>query len=102
MANNPVERQWFVVRVAAKPVPQVTIAFEQFLRDMGQLEIDKLLPPNWLAAAPRKRVRAWHPPSAAPPGTDNSVPGRPGPGTCPMMRAPCTNRPTPPKQAARD
>jgi DNA-binding transcriptional LysR family regulator len=49
MANNPVERQWFVVRVAAKPVPQVTIAFEQFLRDVGQREIDELLPPTELA-----------------------------------------------------
>jgi LysR family transcriptional regulator, low CO2-responsive transcriptional regulator len=46
LANNPVERQWFVVRVAAKPVPQVAIAFEQFLCDSGQKEIDKQLPAN--------------------------------------------------------
>jgi hypothetical protein len=51
MANNPVEREWFVVRVAARPIPQVALAFEQFLRDKGQAEILKQFKPRPGAAA---------------------------------------------------
>ena len=37
--NNPVEREWYMVRIASRPVPQVTLAFEAFLRESGQQEI---------------------------------------------------------------
>jgi DNA-binding transcriptional LysR family regulator len=56
MANNPVEREWYVVRVAARPMPQVALAFEQFLRDKGQAEIRKQFKPRQAAAAPPRRV----------------------------------------------
>lgn len=39
LPNNPVEREWFVVRIASKPTPQVTLAFEQFLLQHGQAEM---------------------------------------------------------------
>ena len=41
MANNPIEREWFMVRSASRPAPQVVIAFEQYLRDHGQTEIHR-------------------------------------------------------------
>jgi LysR family transcriptional regulator, low CO2-responsive transcriptional regulator len=44
MPNNPFEREWFVVRLASRPVPQVAAAFEHFLRIKGQSEILKQLP----------------------------------------------------------
>ena len=45
MPNNPVEREWYVVRLASKPAPQVAIAFEQFLHNKGQAEIQRQM---WL------------------------------------------------------
>jgi DNA-binding transcriptional LysR family regulator len=51
--NNPFERQWFVVRLASKPVPQVAAAFEHFLRTKGQSEIRKQIP-ALRRRAPRK------------------------------------------------
>jgi DNA-binding transcriptional LysR family regulator len=44
MPNNPFEREWFVVRLASRPVPQVATAFEQFLLLNGQSEILKQVP----------------------------------------------------------
>jgi DNA-binding transcriptional LysR family regulator len=41
LPDNPVEREWFVVRIAAKPPPQVTLAFEQFLLKHGQAEMHR-------------------------------------------------------------
>ncbi len=41
MPNNPFEREWFVVRLASRPAPQVAAAFEQFLCIKGQSEILK-------------------------------------------------------------
>jgi DNA-binding transcriptional LysR family regulator len=49
MPNNPIEREWYVVRMAAKQAPQVALAFEQFLRSKGQAEIHRQL---WLPWAP--------------------------------------------------
>ena len=42
--NNPFEREWFVVRLASRPVPPVAAAFEHFLRIKGQGEILKQIP----------------------------------------------------------
>jgi LysR family transcriptional regulator, low CO2-responsive transcriptional regulator len=47
LPNNPVEREWFVVRVAAKKLPQVALAFEQFLREHGQAEIHRRVAQQW-------------------------------------------------------
>ena len=41
LANNPVEREWFVVRVPSKQMPQVALAFEKFLCEEGQSLIRK-------------------------------------------------------------
>ena len=49
MANNPVEREWYVVRMASKQLPQVAMAFEQFLRTKGQAEIHRQM---WLPWVP--------------------------------------------------
>ena len=43
LPNNPLEREWFVVRIASKAVPQVAHAFEHFLRAFGQQAIDSLV-----------------------------------------------------------
>jgi len=43
LPNNPIEREWFVVRIASKPVPQVALAFEHFLRVFGQERIAALV-----------------------------------------------------------
>ena len=40
LPNNPVLREWFVVRVPAKPMPLVALAFERFLCEEGQTRID--------------------------------------------------------------
>ncbi len=50
LANNPIEREWFVVRVAAKKLPQVALAFEQFLLQQGQAEIHRRVAQQWVAA----------------------------------------------------
>ncbi|WP_421886137.1 LysR family transcriptional regulator [Methylibium sp.] len=34
--NNPVEREWFVMHLASRQLPQVAVAFEQFLTVHGQ------------------------------------------------------------------
>jgi LysR family transcriptional regulator, low CO2-responsive transcriptional regulator len=49
IANNPIEREWYVVRIATKQMPQVALAFEQFLCTKGQAEIRRQL---WLPWAP--------------------------------------------------
>ena len=36
MADHPIERDWYVMHLAAKPLPGVAGAFEQFLRVHGQ------------------------------------------------------------------
>jgi LysR family transcriptional regulator, low CO2-responsive transcriptional regulator len=38
LPKNPIERDWYVVRVGARPLPNVALAFEQFLRQDAQRE----------------------------------------------------------------
>jgi DNA-binding transcriptional LysR family regulator len=42
--NNPIEREWHVMHLASHPLSQVAGAFEAFLRDHGQREIDARMP----------------------------------------------------------
>ena len=56
MMNNPVERKWFVVSVASRQVPQVTLALDEFLRHKGQVEIEHQRWQPW-----RGLVQAAHP-----------------------------------------
>jgi LysR family transcriptional regulator, low CO2-responsive transcriptional regulator len=62
LPNNPIERDWYVVRVAARPLPHVALAFELFLRQDTQRE---QISAHWLplkagagarAAATRRRA----------------------------------------------
>lgn len=43
LANNPILREWHVVHVPSKQLPHVAAAFERFLVERGQAEIDELL-----------------------------------------------------------
>ncbi len=52
MPNNPFEREWFVVRLASRPAPQLAAAFEQFLRLKGQLEITRQISSQALPGKP--------------------------------------------------
>jgi len=55
MPGNPFEREWYVVHLAARRLPPLAAAFEQFLCLKGQSEILKQLPPMQpLLAAPRR------------------------------------------------
>jgi len=39
MAGNPLEREWFVMHLASRQLPQVAVVFEQFLVERGQAHI---------------------------------------------------------------
>jgi hypothetical protein len=36
LADNPIERDWFVMHLAARQLPPVAAAFERFLCEQGQ------------------------------------------------------------------
>ncbi|WP_428419703.1 LysR family transcriptional regulator [Methylibium sp.] len=61
LASNPVEREWFVMHLASRQLPQVAVAFEKFLVTQGQSLIRGQLPqpvavvPQGRARKPRKR-----------------------------------------------
>lgn len=59
LPNNPIEREWFVVHLPSKPLPQVALAFEKFLCEEGQLQIRKHLDERGLepSAAPRPKAQ---------------------------------------------
>lgn len=59
MEHNPIERDWYVMHLASRQLPQVALAFERFLVERGQEEIHRQLgqkPP--VAPARRGRRRA--------------------------------------------
>ena len=43
MAGNPLQRAWFVMHLASRQLPQVALAFEQFLVLRGQPYIEAQL-----------------------------------------------------------
>jgi len=49
--NNPIERDWYVMHLASRQLPQVAVAFEEFLRVQGQRQIQRQL-------AQTKRIRS--------------------------------------------
>jgi LysR family transcriptional regulator, low CO2-responsive transcriptional regulator len=53
IAGNPVERDWFVMHLASRQLPQVAIAFEKFLREEAQAQIEHQLGP---VGAPARRA----------------------------------------------
>jgi DNA-binding transcriptional LysR family regulator len=52
VAGNPLEREWFVMHLASRRLPQVAQAFKQFLGDEGQALIH-----NQLRVKPARRPR---------------------------------------------
>ncbi len=56
MEHNPIERDWHVMHLASRQLPQVALAFEKFLSTRGQAEIARQLgPAPALTAPPRPR-----------------------------------------------
>lgn len=53
MAGNPLEREWFVMHLATRRLPQLAQAFKQFLADEGQALIH-----DQLRVKPARRARA--------------------------------------------
>jgi DNA-binding transcriptional LysR family regulator len=43
LADNPIQRDWYVMHLSAHQLPQVALAFEQFLREQGQALIQRQL-----------------------------------------------------------
>ena len=63
LAGQPIEREWHVMHLAARQVPQAAAAFERFLIERGQASIDRRLAQAATTAAPaatptRRRLRA--------------------------------------------
>jgi len=54
MADNPIERDWYVMHLASRQLPQVALAFEAFLLQHGQARIVEQLEPR-AARAPRTK-----------------------------------------------
>ncbi|MGJ7506169.1 LysR family transcriptional regulator [Variovorax sp. GT1P44] len=62
MKGNPIERSWYVIRLASRQLSQVALAFEGFLRDEGQREIDaRLAPPASTPRASHRRAARLRP-----------------------------------------
>jgi LysR family transcriptional regulator, low CO2-responsive transcriptional regulator len=57
MAGNPLSREWFVMHLASRQLPQVAVAFEQFLVQSGQAHIEAQLRRVPRVAAKRARGR---------------------------------------------
>ncbi|HWH81357.1 MAG TPA: LysR family transcriptional regulator [Burkholderiaceae bacterium] len=43
LPGNPLEREWFVIHLASRQLPQVAAAFELFLREQAQAQVDRQL-----------------------------------------------------------
>lgn len=52
MPRNPIQRDWYAMHLAAKQLPQVALAFEQFLRVSSQAFIARQLDPTPAPARP--------------------------------------------------
>lgn len=58
MERNPIERDWYVMHLAARQLPQVALAFERFLVERGQEEIRRQLGDKPPAKPARRRKRS--------------------------------------------
>ena len=58
LAGNPLERDWFVIHLASRQLPQVAAAFELFLREQAQAQVDRQLGRTAVARAGRAKPRA--------------------------------------------
>jgi hypothetical protein len=57
MEHNPIERDWHVMHLASRQLPQVALAFEKFLCTRGQDQINRQLATR-PAPARRRSARA--------------------------------------------
>ena len=55
LADNPIERDWYVMHLASRQLPHVALAFEEFLCNEGQAEIQRQLGP--MPAARKRSAR---------------------------------------------
>ena len=53
--GNPIVRDWYVMHLASRQLPQVALAFEDYLRQHGQAQIQQQLGP--LPAARKRSAR---------------------------------------------
>jgi DNA-binding transcriptional LysR family regulator len=54
LPNNPIEREWFVVRLPSRQVSSIALAFERFLREQGQAEIHRQVEQRLHAVPPAR------------------------------------------------
>ena len=64
LQGNPIERDWFVMHLASRQLPQVATAFEQFLIEQAQAQVQLQL--GDVGRAPRKRARPRLPKKRSP------------------------------------
>jgi DNA-binding transcriptional LysR family regulator len=60
LPGNPIERDWFVMHLASRQLPQVAAAFEQFLNQQAQAQMHQQLGHVGRPAKPlepRRKVR---------------------------------------------
>jgi len=57
MEHNPIERDWYVMHLASRQLPQVALAFERFLVERGQGEIRRQLAAKPAAKKTARRAK---------------------------------------------
>ena len=57
LPDNPIERDWFVMHLASRQLPQVAAAFEQFLIEQAQAQVQRVLGHVGLPARKKSRAR---------------------------------------------
>jgi DNA-binding transcriptional LysR family regulator len=67
MAANPIEREWFVMHLASRQLPQVAVAFEDFLRTEGEAQVRRQSEYSVAPAAPARKTAARRARAAAKP-----------------------------------
>ena len=74
MPDNPIVRDWYVMHLASRQLPQVALAFEEFLCERGQAEIQRQLGPTPGAADAPGRRGAARPKKAKAPKMSKTAP----------------------------
>lgn len=65
LAGNPMMRDWYVMHLVSKQLPQVAAAFEQFLSERGQAQINRQLGSGALGAVRPRQARKAPPVAGA-------------------------------------
>jgi LysR family transcriptional regulator, low CO2-responsive transcriptional regulator len=55
MLDNPIERDWFVMHLASRQLPQVAAAFEQFLSEQAQAQVHRQM--GHVGVSPARKAR---------------------------------------------